>query len=429
MKRRHYVTMNVYWFGLAFLWNGLHPIILPALLLRMVPEALKNTYLGAMTFAGLVLAMLVQPLAGALSDRGRPPVSAPAASGGAHRWSAWGLRRPWMVAGTLLGLLCLAWMAAADTYWQLAAGYLLLQIVSNSAHGPAQGLIPDLVPEDRRGLASGLKNLFDMGGLVVTSLVAGQLMGGDNPSLAFALIGGVLLVSTAVTVLDTPERPTAASDSRVATGDTRNLWRAARGHRAYAWLLFSRYLILLGIYAVQGFAQYYVRDWMGVPNAAEVTGNLLAAIGLALTVLVFPAGWLSDRVGRLRLNLLAGALAALGIFLLVFARSLLSLYLFGGLIGAATGVFLSVNWALAIDLIPAETDGLPSSAGKYLGLSNLATAGAGATARLAGPLIDGVNALRPGSYLGYPAVFVLASVATLVGTVLLLRIYTPFRTR
>jgi MFS family permease len=321
-------------------------------------------------------------------------------------------------------------MAASTTYGWLVAGYLLLQIASNGAHGPAQGLIPDLVPEHRRGLASGIKNLFDMGGLVVTSLVAGQLMGSDNPALAFALIGGVLLVSTAITVLGTPETdkdigaPVAADadkvpapDPGVATGDTRALWRVDwRSHRDYAWLLVSRYLILLGIYAVQGFAQYYVRDWLGAPNAAEVTGNLMAAIGLALTLLVFPAGWLSDRMGRWQLNVLAGALAALGIFLLVFARSLLSLYLFGGLIGAATGIFLSVNWALATSLIPA------AEAGKYLGLSNLATAGAGATARLAGPLIDGLNALRPGAYLGYPALFVLASGMTLAGTVLLLRI-------
>jgi hypothetical protein len=97
---------------------------------------------------------------------------------------------------------------------------------------------------------------------------------------------------------------------------------------------------------------------------------------------------------------------------------------FGGPIGAAMGIFLSVNWALVTDLIPVGTDGLPS-AGKQVGLSNLATAGAGATSRLAGPLIgptrsrSAVNALRPGTYLGYPTVFVLASVVTLGGTVLL----------
>ena len=100
MQRHDYLLMNAYWFGLAFLWNGLHPIILPALLIQLVPESLKNTYLGAMTFAGLVLAMLVQPVAGALSD---------------YTGSRWGRRRPWIAAGTVLGLPCLAAMASASS--------------------------------------------------------------------------------------------------------------------------------------------------------------------------------------------------------------------------------------------------------------------------------------------------------------------------
>ena len=147
MKTRHYVAMNVYWFGMAFLWNGLHPIILPALLLRFVPESLKNTTLGGVTFVGLILAMVIQPLAGGLSDRTR---------------SRWGRRRPWILVGVLLSLLILVGMALASSLWGLLAAYLFLQVASNVGHGPAQGLIPDLVPSERRGLASGIKNLFDM---------------------------------------------------------------------------------------------------------------------------------------------------------------------------------------------------------------------------------------------------------------------------
>jgi len=170
------------------------------------------------------------------------------------------------------------------------------------------------------------------------------------------------------------------------------------------------------VYTVQGFAQYYVRDVLKVPNPAEVTGNLLAAIRLPLTLLVFPAGLLSDRFGRRRLNLLAGALIAPSVFLLIFARNVPALLAFGGVIGMGTGIFLSANWALATDLIPQE------EAGKYLGFTNLATAGSGAAARLAGPLIDGLNALRPGMYLGYPSLFLLASMSVLLGTLLVLRI-------
>jgi len=194
-----------------------------------------------------------------------------------------------------------------------------------------------------------------------------------------------------------------------------------RRYPDYTWLIVSRFLILLGIYAVQGFAQYYIRDVLRVPNPPEVTGNLLAAIGLPLTLLVFPAGLLSDRFGRRRLNLVAGALIVPGIFLLVFARAVPAVLAFGALIGMGTGIFLSANWALATDLIPQE------EAGKYLGFTNLATAGAGAAARLPGPLIDGINALRPGAYLGYPALFLLASASALLGTLLVLRIRRPAR--
>ena len=296
-------------------------------------------------------------------------------------------------------------------------------MVSNAAHGPAQGLIPDLVPRERRGLASGVKNLFDMAGLVITSLIGGQLMGAGNAVLAFRLIGGVLLVSALTTVVGVPENHGngTGKDRRSGIRDVLRVdWQS---HPAYARLVLSRFLILLGVYAVQGFAQYYIRDWLGIPNAAEVTGNLLATIGLTLTLLVFPAGWLSDRIGRLRLNVLAGVLAALGIFLLVFARNVFSLQVFGGIIGMATGIFLSVNWALATDLVPG------GEAGKYLGLSNLATAGAGAASRLAGPLIDAINTLRPGEFSGYPVVFVLASASTLFGALLMLRLRSGLRTR
>lgn len=35
------IGMNAYWMGLSFMWNSLHPIILPAVLLHLVQPALK----------------------------------------------------------------------------------------------------------------------------------------------------------------------------------------------------------------------------------------------------------------------------------------------------------------------------------------------------------------------------------------------------
>jgi len=393
-----YFNINAYWFGLAFMWNSLHPIILPAILLNFVPEKLKNTYLGGLTFLGLILAMIVQPIAGAISD---------------HSTFRWGRRRPYILIGTLLDFVFLLVLGLAGNYWVLFAGYILLQVSSNVAHGPAQAFIPDLVPENRRGIAAGVKNLADMGGLVAASLVAGRLMGRQDPALAFVVIGLLLLVTMLITLFGVKEEPLVGRRTYAPT--VRDTLRVdVQRYPDYLWLIASRFLILLGLYAVQGFAQYFVHDVLKASNPAQVTGDLMFSIGLALMVLVFPAGYLSDRIGRKRLNVVAGLLAALGIFLLLFATDYTRLMIFGTIIGTGTGIFVSVNWALATDLIPKR------EAGKYLGFSNLATAGAGATSRLGGPLIDFFNARQPGQ--GYSLLFVLACLCVLAGTALLAKV-------
>ena len=97
------LTLNAGWFGLAYLWNGLHAILLPAMLIGLVPLALKNTYLGALTFFGLMLAMLTQPIAGKVSDR----------SG----WMGqWGRRRPFVAFGVAVVAGLLVLMAGARSF-------------------------------------------------------------------------------------------------------------------------------------------------------------------------------------------------------------------------------------------------------------------------------------------------------------------------
>ena len=396
--------INVYWFGLAFMWNSLHPIILPAILLRFVPEELKNTYLGGLTFLGLLLAMVIQPLSGAISDRTS---------------SRWGRRRPWILLGTLFDFVFLTMMGLAGGYWMLFLGYVFLQIASNTAHGPMQGFIPDLVPEDRRGTASGFKNLFDMGGFIVASLVAGHLMGDENPTLAFIVIGMVLLTTLLLTLFGVREKPAIGEGGKplgqaLKEGVVHVLRVDYRRYPDFVWLVASRFLVLLGIYAVQAFAQYYIRDVLRMPNPARVTGDLMFSIGIALVLLVYPAGYLSDKVGRRPLNALAGLLAAVGVLLLLAVKGYTDLLVYGSIIGAAIGIYLSANWAFFTDLVPGD------EAGKYMGLTNLATAGAGAFSRLAGPFIDFFNARQPG--LGYSVLFALSAFIILMGTLLLVKV-------
>ena len=108
MKKIQYLNINFYWFGLSFLWNGIHPIILPALLINFVSGAQKNSYLGLMTFIGLLLAMFIQPISGSISDRTR---------------SKFGRRRPWIFWGVLFVGLFLGLMSASSTLLWLVILY------------------------------------------------------------------------------------------------------------------------------------------------------------------------------------------------------------------------------------------------------------------------------------------------------------------
>jgi len=86
---------------------------------------------------------------------------------------------------------------------------------------------------------------------------------------------------------------------------------------------------------------------------------------------------------------------------------------FGSVLGVGIGLFLTSNWALATRLAPGE------AAGKFLGFTNLATAGSGAVARLTGPLIDLGNNAAAGEYWGYMGMFLFGALCTLASVWLL----------
>jgi Na+/melibiose symporter-like transporter len=399
-----YFSISVYWFALSYLWNSMHPIILPMLVPLMAPENLKGSALGIMTSIGLILAVIVQPAAGAISDRST---------------FRWGRRRPYILLGTLFDLLFLLAIGLAGNYWLLLAAYLLLQLSSNVAHGPYQGLIPDLVPEDRRGAASGAKQLAEILGIVVTSKVTAYFMGQGQLWAALSTIGAFLLITMLITIFAIREEPLSKPSPKPSS--------TTEPHRLnvdYVWLLVSRLFVLLGMNLVRNFALYFLQDVLHVPNPAAATGDLLAIIALCIMVITYPAGHLSDRIGRKRMNIFSALLGAIGAFLLLFARGTVFLtvmglelndvLVYGSIIGVSAGIYLSANWALATDLIPKE------EAAGYLGITNLATAGAGVLAGLGGPLIDIFNAREPG--LGYTALFVIACLTYLVGAILLIKI-------
>jgi MFS family permease len=99
------------------------------------------------------------------------------------------------------------------------------------------------------------------------------------------------------------------------------------------------------------------------------------------------------------------------------------IYIGGLFIGAATGLFYTANWALGTELVP------QGEAGRYLGISNLAGAGAGAVgAYIGGPIADFLTARVPSvPGLGYTLLFAIYGVLFLLSIVALAKVREPAR--
>ena len=155
-----FITINSYWMGFNVVSASITPLLLPYLVALFVPPDQKNTYLANIRVVSLALAMLIQPVAGMLSDRCTHPL---------------GRRRPYIIGGTLGTVLFLAVVGIApqfaDTtmlgglsaaYLVLLIGIVLVQGASNVSLGAVLGLIPDLVPQAQRGRASGVKAVMEL---------------------------------------------------------------------------------------------------------------------------------------------------------------------------------------------------------------------------------------------------------------------------
>ncbi len=403
-RRPDYVKITIFGSAMTALWSSLHSIILPLRIADFVPTGRQATYLGLLTVTGLLLAIIVQPIAGAMSDR----------SG-----SRWGRRRPYILIGAILTLSFLPGISLAGSLAILFTIYYLLQISANTALGPYLAFIPDLVPEEKRGLASGVKGLLEIAGAGIAIWLIGQLMGNYSPDqggrwlwLSLGILGAVFLGTLLATLFLVKESPGGGGLKPSLVSTLRRTFKIdVEANPDFIRFVLCRLFFVIPLTAFQAFGLYFFRDYLGVTNPAAVMGNFTLVSSLCMLGMVYPAGYLSDRLGRRPTALASGLVAALGIGLLFFFRSYHFILASAILMGIGFGGLMSSNWALAVDVVPKD------EAGKYIGLTNLASAGGSALARLQGPVIDSFNARRPG--LGYTAMLSTSFISLIVSSVLL----------
>ena len=177
LSKASLIRISLYWLGLSSIFIGLNAILTGRMesgALGAAVQASVGTTLFQLTVAGALIAAIIQPTIGAISD---------------YTVSRWGRRKPYVVAGTVLDLVFLAGIAFSNDLVAIAAFIVLLQISSNLAQGPFQGYIPDLVPAAQSGIASSLVGLFSVLGNVAGFAIAAAAIATGNFALGLLGLG------------------------------------------------------------------------------------------------------------------------------------------------------------------------------------------------------------------------------------------------
>ena len=354
------VGVSVMWVALAFLGDGLATLVLPAIL-AATPDA--ATTIGLISFAGLGAAVLVQPIAGTLSDAWRGHVD----------------RRRFIAVAALATIVALGSLAAAQSIAAIAGAFILTMLAASTLQAGQQTLIPEHVRSTSRGRAASLKTAFDIGGAFVAFLVLGVVLESGGVPVANLGTALVLVAAAALMAVFVP------SSGRGTHGATTRADHVRRRIPDGFWpLVIARFLFLVGIYVVGRFLLLLVAERLAIPGERAVaeTGGLLALFTLTTAAVALLIGPALDRAGRRRVAVVGGLVGGAGVASFLVPGGLVGVVIAGTLMSVGTAAFTTANWAALTDVSPA------GDAGRLMGLANLGTGGAAALAGLAGPSID-----------------------------------------
>ncbi len=468
-------SISIFWFALNFHWSALGIIILPSQVFTLVGETQKGEALAFILVPGAFVSLFANPLFGMLSDETR------------GRFARLGRRRPYILLGTLVNVGALVWMALARDLLSLAVAYALIQFSNNAATAPFHALLPDIVPKEQRGLASGVMGLLATTGSISGVIVAGAFIDASKSAsayhqglwLTYGIIIAVMLTMMLVTILSVKENESMSSrfiarerEARLLASVRRLpgrpewltrkllmnvlvtllavagswgvmlLWNALfslqingdvqqgilelvatigilrlfdfnpRRDPDFAWVLLTRLVMTIGIYTVQDFLQFYMRDAVHATNPEAQTTNFIIILSFTSLVSALAAGWLSDRFGRKRMVYFSGGFMALVGLIFVLTHSLPIVLAAAAIFGLGYGAYISVDWAMVADVLPSH-----KNYARDMGVWNISQSLPQVIAPIiGGPLLD--HFTRTGQPLvGFQVLFSMAIVYCLIGTV------------
>jgi MFS family permease len=381
--------------GLYLGYFGPITVLLPNQVQAIAGPAHKVAVLGWVTGIGAAVAMISNPVAGALSDR---------------TTSRFGRRHPWTVCGALAGAAALVLLAGQSTIAGVIIAWCLAQAGLNAMQASVTAGVPDHVPVAQRGLVSGWIGLPQTVGVVLAVVLVTVVVTGNAGYVLTAAVVVACVLPFALTTPD-PPLPRSARPPFAWRAFARSFWLSPRRYPDFAWAWLTRFAVNLGNAMALLYLLYFLRDKI---HYSQLFPGQKAENGLLVLILIYTVavvltavtgGVVSDRTGRRKLPVtVSGLVMAVPAVMLALWPSWPVAIASAAIMGLGFGVYLSVDQALV-------TQVLPSAAGraKDLGIINIANSGPQVLApAIAAPLVSQLG--------GYPTLFLSVAVITVLGS-------------
>ncbi|SDL62515.1 MFS transporter [Microbacterium azadirachtae] len=328
--------------------------------------------------------------------------------------SRWGRRRIWIVLGTIIMTIGFVVMATGTSLLIATVGWAIAQLGANMTLAPFVATLADQVPKFQRGKITAALGIAQNAGIVGGVYVAGWFS--FNLFIVFVIPSILAIGAMIVFAFVLPDKVLPVKPPRMTFGEIiQTIWVSPVKEPDFALAWWSRFLITFASFGFTAFRFGYLINHLKVPE--KEIGLLIANTTLvytgALIVTAWLAGMLSDRIGKRKVFVwVATALFAVGTFALIFVQDVPSYYILELFLGAAYGIYVGVDLALVIDVLPN-----PDDSGKDLGVLNIANA----LPQTLAPTIGGFVLLATGGANGsnYAVWFTVCAIAGLIGALVI----------